>query len=254
LRRAQRSQKSSQNKKKLVNRLTNALRPYLDRVAAQAADPFQEAASTSNPAVFFEPTDVLGRDSIMEAEYRYDLPQAFYLRLMPTTNLPPVKQTRLMDIARNIAPDVLSPDNYDTPLHRNNFGVAAIEIDGGTPESVTQFFKSGEIWGITRTYLWSQGSLIVIAPLERIYCRVLSNYCDFLTEGLDLAPPFNVILGAVGLLNREIVAPGDAEFGPILADRLELRRVLHDTSKASQEAIVREFVDAILGLTGASRS
>jgi hypothetical protein len=102
-------------RKKLVSQLVVAFRPYLEEAAAQTAVPFQEAASTSSPAVFFDAAEVLGRvgtGTEDEIEYRFGDPRVFYLRVVPVVARPPMKQTQLMDIASHHRPDVLSPYRY----------------------------------------------------------------------------------------------------------------------------------------------
>jgi hypothetical protein len=247
--------------KKLVAQFVTALRPYLERGGSPAAAPFQEAASTSSPAIFFQPGELLGRLGIGtedEIEYRFGEPRVFYLRVMPGTAQSPIKQTQLLAIASQNRPDVLSPYRFSGYLDRNRFGGVAIEASGTstTPRSLTQLFVSGEIWGISthffRTY--HDHLAIPITALENIYWRVLSNYCDLLTVGMGIALPFTVVLGAVGLNDVHVGIDNTTVAGPIYTDHIEIRRVLHDLSKPAQEAIVREFVDAILDLAGVSRS
>jgi hypothetical protein len=58
-------------------------REGIERATAQSAAPFQEAAPTGGPAIFFKPTDVLGRvgtGTVDEIEYRFGEPHVFYLR------------------------------------------------------------------------------------------------------------------------------------------------------------------------------
>ena len=116
----------------------------------------------------------------------------FYLRVMPATAQPAMKQTRLMDIAGNQRPDVLSRYRFGGYLDRNRFGVVAVETSGTatTPRSVTQLFLSGEIWGISTQFFTTYREHLVIPTtlLENIYRRVLPNYCDILSKGIGIAP------------------------------------------------------------------
>lgn len=246
--------------KKLVSQLVVALRPYIERAAAQAAGAFQEAASTSSSAVFFDATEVLGRlgtGTEDEIEYRFGEPRVFYLRVMPAAALPPMKQTQLMDIASQHRPDVLSPYRYSGHLDRNRHGVVAVEPSGTatTPRSVTQLFGTGEIWGLSTHFFstYRGRPLIPTTKLENIYRRALSNYCDILGTGMGIAAPYTIVLGAIGLQDTYAGVDNSAE-GPIHTDSIEVRRILHDPANASQEAVVREFVDAILDLAGVSRA
>jgi hypothetical protein len=247
-------------KKKLVSQLVVALRPYIERVAAQIAGAFQEAASISNSAVFFDAAEVLGRlgtGTEDEIEYRFGEPRVFYLRVMPAAARPTTKQTQLMDIASHHRPDVLSPYRYSGHLDRNRHGVVAVETSGTatTPRSVTQLFGTGEIWGISTHFFstYRGRPLIPTTKLENIYRRALSNYCDILSAGMGIAAPYTIVLGAVGLQDTYAGVDNSAE-GPIHTDSIEVRRVLHDLANGPQEAVVREFVDAILDLAGVRRA
>jgi hypothetical protein len=246
--------------KKLVSQLVVALRPYIERVAAQTAGAFQEAASISNSAVFFDAAEVLGRlgtGTEDEIEYRFGEPRVFYLRVMPAAARPPMKQTQLMDIASRHRPDVLSPYRYSGHLDRNRHGVVAVEPSGTatTPRSVTQLFGTGEIWGISTHFFstYRGRPLIPTTKLENIYRRALSNYCDILSAGMGIAAPYTIVLGAVGLQETYAGVDNSAE-GPFHTDSIEVRRVMHDLANGHQEAVVREFVDAILDLAGVSRA
>ena len=93
--------------KNLVAQLITALRPYVERAAAPSAAPFQEAASTGSPAIFFEPTEILGRvgtGTDDEIEYWFGEPRVFYLRVMPATAHPPMKQKSAHGHCRQHAP------------------------------------------------------------------------------------------------------------------------------------------------------
>jgi hypothetical protein len=245
--------------KKLVSQFVVALRPFVERAIAQLAAPFQEAASVGTPATFFGPTEVLGRVGIGtedEIEYRFAEPRAFYLRVMPATAQIPLKQTILMDIASQHRPDILSQHRFAGHLDRNRFGVIALEFSGTstTPRSLTQLFMSGEAWGLSTHFFASYQGLTVIPmnALENYYRRVLSNYCDILSNGFGVAPPYTVVLGAIGLQNTHVGFNNSVD-GPVYNDRVEIRRVLNDPSKESQAAVVREFADAILDLAGVTR-
>ena len=247
-------------KKKLVLQLVAALRPFIERAAARAAEPFQEVASVGSPATFFEPAEVLGRighGTVDEVEYRFAELQVFYLRVMPATAHPPLKHTKLMEIASQTRPDVPSPTRFAGHLDRNRFGVIALEPSGTstTPRALTQIFMSGEIWGLSthffRTY--NEHPAIPVVVLENVYRRILSNYCELLSAGIGIAPPYTVVLGAVGLQDA-VVGFNNSVDGPIHQDRFEVRLVLRDLGKEAQEAAVQQFVDAVLDLAGVTRS
>jgi hypothetical protein len=90
-------------KARLRGEFVTALRPYLSRAASAPASTFPETPSTTSPAFFFDPSEVLARigvKNVDEIEYRFAEPQAFYLRLIPTKARPTsLKMTELLDVA-----------------------------------------------------------------------------------------------------------------------------------------------------------
>lgn len=247
-------------KKKLVAQLVTALRPFLARATAQAAAPFVETAPVGVPATFLEPGEVLGRIGIAgidEIEYRFSEPRAFYLRVMPTTAHPVLKHTKLMDLTSQHRPDLLSQTRFSGHLERNRFGVIAFEPSGTATHTrtLTQLFMTGEIWGVAGQFFRDyQGQpTIPLDSLENIFFRVLSNYCTVLENGMGIAPPYTVVLGAVGLKDTHVGHNNSVE-GPIYQDRFEKRLLLNDVSDAARAALVREFFDGILDLAGVKRA
>jgi hypothetical protein len=246
--------------KTLVGQFITALRPFVERRSAQVARPFQGQASTDTPAVFFTSGDILGRVGVGtadEIEYRFAETRVFYLRLIPTTAQPEIMHTRLMDVAGQHRPDVLSQSRFDGYLDRNRFGVIALTPSGTstTPTSLTQLFSTGEAWGVTRNFFASYQNLTVVPvnALENIYCRVLANYVDILEKGLGIDPSYTVVCGAIGLQDVHVGLNNSFD-GPIYNDRIETRRLLNEANKQAQEAVVKEFADAILDLAGVRRS
>jgi hypothetical protein len=246
--------------KSLVAQFIAALKPFVERQSAQQAAPFQEHLSTDTPAAYFTAGEVLGRigvGTVDEIEYRFAEPRAFYLRLMPTTAQPELRQTQLMDIAGTYRPDVLSTSRMAAYLDRNAHGVIGLNPSGTatTPTEFTQLFTTGEIWGVTRGFFASYQNMTVVptVSLENIYRRVLGNYVEILEKGFGIAHPYTAVFGAIGLKYAHVGLNGGVD-GPIYSDRIEIRRVLNDISLPAQAAVVREFVDAVLDLAGVRRS
>lgn len=245
--------------KKLVARLVAALRPYL--TAATATPPaFVETPSTGTPATFFEPSEILGRvghGTEDEIQYYFAEHRAFYLRVIPVAASPSLKQTKLMEIAGQHRPDLLSKHRFAGYLDRNRFGVVAIEASGTstTPRSLTQLFVNGEAWGLSTHFFVSHQGITVIptGALENIYRRVLANYCELLSQGIDIALPYTVAFGAIGLQDTHVGLNNRVD-GPIHSDSLHVRLVLNDLSREAQESIVKEFIDALLDLAGVTRT
>jgi hypothetical protein len=86
-----------------------ALRPFLAsaRPAAAQGVAFPETPTTTTPAYFFDPSDVVARSD--EIEYRFHVLHAFYLRLIPAKpRALALKFTELDDLVRRKKVDVLS--------------------------------------------------------------------------------------------------------------------------------------------------
>lgn len=249
----------SKEKAKLKGQFVTALRPYLEAGAKPQAA-FAETPSVGTRATFFEPTEILGRighGTEDEIEFNFGEPRVFYLRAMPTTAQQSLKLARLMDIAGQHRPDVLSQSRFGGFLDRNRFGVIALEPSGTatTPGALTQLFVSGEAWGVSRHFFASYSGLTVIptVALENIYRRVLANYCEILSYGMGIAPPYTIELGAIGLYETHVGANNEVN-GPIHSNALQVRLVLNDLRKEAQEAVVKEFVDRLLDLAGVTRT
>lgn len=143
---------------RLRRALVAALRPYISKAARSPADAFVEIPSTLNPAVYFEPSEVLcrvGKGTSDEIEYRFDGSQAFYLRLIPTHPLrAPLKIADLFDLVNSRKLDALSRIRYSTLPDRNRFGAITFEPHGAatSPRSFTQTFTNGELWAVTNEF------------------------------------------------------------------------------------------------------
>jgi hypothetical protein len=245
-------------KAKLKGQFVTALRPYLAAGTPQA--PFVEAKPVGSIATFCKPDEMLGRigqGTEDEIAYYFADERAFYLRVMPAAALPPMKTTVVMDVARTSRPDNLSPSRWAGFLDRNRLGVIALEGSGTAtvPRSLTQLFPSGEIWGISRHFFASYQNETVIPTvlLENIYRRVLTNYCDIMSKGFGIAPPYVVEFGAIGL-EGVYVGFNNGMDGPIHSNELQVRFTLNELTKEAIEAVVGQFLDVLLDMAGVARN
>jgi hypothetical protein len=245
-------------KAKLKGQFVTALRSYLTTATPQAS--FEEAKPVRSIATFCRPDEVLGRighGTEDEIEYYFADDRAFYLRVMPAAALPPMKLAKVMDVAGQNRPDNLSPSRWAGYLDRNRFGVIALEGSGTStvPRSLTQLFPSGELWGISRHFFatYRGETVIPTVSLENIYRRVVNNYCDILSKGFGIAPPYVIECGAIGL-SGTYAGFNNGMDGPIHNNELKIRLTLNDLSNETVEAAVRQFVDALLDMAGLSRA
>jgi hypothetical protein len=221
----------------LKGNLVIALRPFLAsaRPAAAQVVAFPETSTTTTPAYFFDPSDVLARSD--EIEYRFHVLHAFYLRLIPTKpRALALKFTELDDLVRSRKVDVLSPTLNAGSPSSNRFGAIAFESDGSstTPSSFTQAFPNGELWGVTRNLCVDhQGTPIIpTGNVKNLYERVLGNYCMVARDDFGIEPPYQIELGAVGISNKHLGVRVDRMSDVIHRDQLKLRRTLNDASHA----------------------
>lgn len=251
--------------------LVNALRPYLNRVSLRQSVPpkFAEVVSTTNPAFYWAPGEILAqledhgssifrRSDNVIYEYRFDEPRAFYLRLIPTSPKSELlRLTALTTLADRRRVDVLTRAAYQTSSARNSHGAIVYEAHGESrvPNAITQLFRNGEIWGVTRDlFAEFQGDTVIPdVSVANFYSRVLENYIMIIRE-LGFDPPYTVEMGAVGLAGARLSMPPPNPMnqvsGPIHQNQLPIRRVLNDTAPASRDAIVSEFRRSLYDLAG----
>ena len=246
---------------RLRGEFVTALRPYLNRVTSSPAVAFPEIQSTTSPAFYFDPADVLARidpGGVDQIEYRFNEPRAFYLRLIPTKpRNPPLKIAELLDVVARRRLDVLTRTlNAEFP-DRNRFGAIAFEPHGTstTPLSFSQAFPNGEIWGVTSNLILHRRSELIVPTtnVENLYRKALENYCEIASREFGIDPPYQVELGAIGLRDARLGIGMDTISGPIYENECKLRRVLNDANSDSIHRVVEEFVADLFDLAGEVR-
>lgn len=246
---------------RLRGELVNALRPYLGRKLAPK-EAFQEIeATTSNPSVFFGPSEVLARIGVKGAdqiEYTFSAPRAFYLRLIPTSaRVQSLKFTELDNLVRQRRLDVLSRVRYSSLPDRNRFGAITYEPHGtsSTPQSFTQAFTSGELWAVTTEFFIRHGNETIVPTtnVENIYGRVLENFCSVASENFGIEPPFYVELGAVGLSGVCLGIGMDHISASIHRNDVKIRRTLNDLGAGARKRVIDDFLDELFDLAGEKR-
>jgi hypothetical protein len=246
-----------------------ALKPYVGTTSKIGKFParFAETLSTSCIAYYWDRGEVLaslrsdllpvlGRSSEDDGiDYRFDEGRAFYLRLIPTTALPsPLPVTRLDEVVRQGRLQVLTRTTFSCTPARNRFGAIAYEPHGNStvPTALTQLFRNGEIWSVTREFATNfHGSPVIpMVNVRNIVRRVLANFIEVATQELDLTQPLEVEIGAIGLTDMSVSLPVSSPrqmlnqiSGPIYESQIRFRRVMNETSDASQNAIVEELYD-----------
>jgi hypothetical protein len=253
--------------------LIEALKPYLSRGARPAANAtFKEMPSTTTSAFFWQPGEVLAhlgstRPAALrhpsEAEdaidYRFDEARAFYLRLLPKAPLAEaLRIASPMQIVERRLLRVLSRTGIGGLPGRNAYGAIAFEPHGTTttPVAFTQLLRNGEIWGVT-------GELAVryhdklVAPMvnvSNVYRQTLTSYIATAQDALDVPPPYDVEMGAVGLQGMCLSLPLPNRYNqvsePVYDDEFKQRSILNDISQASQQSLVERFIAGLYDLVG----
>jgi hypothetical protein len=203
------------------------------------------------PSVFRRADDVT-------YEYRFDEQRAFYLRLIPTSaKSEQLRLASLMAIADSGRVDILTRVQYHRSSARNRYGAIVYEVHGESsiPNAITQLFRNGEIWGVTRDLFAEYQGDIVIPDVSVVnfYSRVLENYVETSQE-LGFDPPYTIEVGAVGLTDVRLSMPAPNAWnevsGPIHEEELRIRRVLNGVAPRNRHAMIEEFRRALYDLAG----
>lgn len=258
----------------LRSTLVAALRPYIglrSEASTGAVARPEEIPSTRNPAFFWEASEVLARvdddasgifrradDAVFE--YRFEEPRAFYLRLIPASaQRDKLSLATLVTFVGRRRPDILTRAQYSSFTGRNRYGAIVYEVHGDsrTPNALTQLFRNGEIWGVSRDLIveYLGDWVIPTGAVSNFYSRVLSNYIE-VSHDLDFGPPYTVEMGAVGLTDVRLSMPPPNQWneisGPVHQDQLRVRRVLNDASADAQRAVVDQLLRELYDLVGIS--
>jgi len=185
--------------------------------------PFPEAEASYNPAVYFQPNEVLATAGHPgEQEYRVNGERLVYLRLFPTHSAqPPVGLTKLTHVFETRRPCPMSMVIGGVPS-RNRWGPVIYDpgVSTQTIVGVTQGFATGELWGVNAQMFSLRGRHNVsgaelwVAPaigVEKLYVRALRNYVKVASSELGLILPYTVEIGAVGIDGVYLLVPG----GPV---------------------------------------
>jgi hypothetical protein len=252
-------------REQLAKDLEGAIRAVFDSDEFKESLPkppsFLATPATTAPAFFFDPTEILariGEGEEDEIEYRYNEQSAFYLRLIPTRlRDPALRLVELDDLVSRRKLDVLSRTLNAGYPGRNRFGAIAFEPHGTSaiPQSLSQAFPNGELWGVTRNQFLRQGDAFVVPAtnVENLYQRVLANYCTVASDDFVMAPPYEIELGAVGIRGAHLGIGRNHVSKPIYVNEINVRPRLSGIDSASQRRCIEEFLDKLYDLAGEVR-
>jgi hypothetical protein len=239
-----------------------------------ASREFQEIPCTTNIASFWSPGELIAQigsnrpaalphpSEVEDAEYHFDEPRAFYLRVIPTVPLnEQLGVTTVFDVVQRRDLMVLTRAGIGGMPGRNGFGAVIYEPHGTSPIPMgfTQLFRNGEIWGVSREFSQHYYNELVVpmVSVENIFTRALANYISVAGEKLGIAPPYQVEMGAVGLKDMRLSLPQPITWErvsePIYENELKVRQVLNNTSSAAQRTLVEKFLIKLYDLAVVTR-
>jgi hypothetical protein len=139
-----------------------------------------------------------GRHDQASDVFWHNASQAF-LRLIPTT---PVPERTPYQLQKLIKEHMLVPFGGAQSwwTERNQYGAIAFDAKEKTQSSadcMSQVFKNGELWGISKWALGgtSREDIIPSISIEEIFEGTLTNYLKFAQERLQLALPLKFVAG-----------------------------------------------------------
>jgi hypothetical protein len=247
----------------LVPKLVEAFGAFKPIDAPAARSTFKENQPKIGKAFFFGDGEVLGRSKLDSIEHVMPFRSVLYLRIIPTKPLvrPLPLDLPLMNGARYGA----FGSNVGTYIRENDYGVVIISPAGDTPniDSLTQYLRNGEIWGINADILRQgergQDQWLLSRSVEHNTAESLNLYFEFLRDVSKIEPPYTVEAGLHGVRGRSLVNTGmvmtntSVRQAKVFEDHFEIRRVLHKTDLATQDKFLLEFFELMHGQTGHPR-
>jgi hypothetical protein len=260
-------------KKVLTGQFVDALELHIQRVASLTLAPkFEEIQSTTSPAVFWQPGEVLAqlrtpsplgfatsRDDDPILEYRLDIDCLYYLRLIPTAPLPaPLSIATLSQIAEGRRLSVLTHQGIAGRPARNKYGPLNFETSGTSPNAtaITQLFRNGEIWAVSQEFAGNldTGTVLAMDHLRKCLTAALNRFVEIAGQELKIPLPYEIEMGVVGVAGATLSLPANLRrwqsdlSEPIYESQVKLRRVIQNAESATQQVLVGDFIRQIYDL------
>jgi hypothetical protein len=146
-------------------------------------------------------------------------------------------------------------------IRENEYGVAILNPAGNTTniDSLTQYFRNGEIWGINADIL-RQGERgeqrwLLSMSIERTIIESLNLYFEFMRDVSKIEPPYTVEVGLHGVRGHLLIVSRTtlSSAGKVFENSFELRRVLHNTELKIQDKCLLQFFEMMHDQTGHPR-
>lgn len=211
---AEKNEREAQ-KKKLVGGLVSALRHYVQSSAPIEPVLFSRMRSHDSKGLLFDWSTELANSGPHTPRQPHFLGEGsyIYLRVSPKYQLGKPLDLAAMKFAQSQLGSFSTSDSVpyqSSAWHReNNWGIISFRLTASEDqeiESLSQCFRSGEIWGFN-TYALRRGSgegYLNTTSVERTFVGALNRYVVFLCDQMSIQFPLHVEAGAVGVLNRVI--------------------------------------------------
>jgi hypothetical protein len=183
----------------------------------------------------------------------------FYLRVIPTKPLVrPLPVDLLMNNGKRFGA-FGTESEAGVYIRENDYGVAILNPAAGSTtniDSLTQYFRNGEIWGINADILrqGERDNWLLSYGVEKNIAESLNLYFEFLREVSKIEPPYTVEAGLHGARGRNLVNTGSTVGNArVFEDCFQLRHILHSTDLTNQDTFLLEFFELMHGQTGYPR-
>ena len=245
-------------KRKLVAVLVNALKEYVPKPEPV---PFPALKPQIGDGIFFKDGEVIAEDKNSRDQFKYTMPfrSIMWLRVMPSFELemPIDRQTLLQSASRC---GTFGAPTGGEPTRENAYGVIFFSPAGPTPriDSLTQYTRDGEIWGINADILrqgeHGQQRVLLTLPMENNFIVSLELYMRFMKEIAEAPVPIQVEAGLQGVKGCLIAHNSYSSQSPTMhRDEVKHRGLLRTFEKEEQLAFLIEFFKKVNAASGVPR-
>lgn len=254
---------------KLARKLYPILKAYLKRnVKANtdaAQNPKSHIKSTSDPARFWQPGEIIAKTERHGAAIEWRIPEGliYYIRVKPTEFSEKIRLNS--SSIRNSVLDSFRPIGRHGSLwvERNAHGLITIsgDTETGNVWEFCQLFKNGEIWAGC-TYMLNQGNenkpkSLPTQAYEEVFIRSLRSYFEGRSSILGLSDPAVVELGLIAA-NDYYLAVSRSDFwepywGPIFEETITVSKTIENTNQTQINEVLTEFFEEICEAAGKER-
>jgi hypothetical protein len=243
-------------KKGLAEAFYLKLRPFLSKPTAQAPIGFERIRAVRPPAFWFAQDASVGsrRDDV---QITMPNERAIFLRLIPTSEPKLISHQK----AGHMASKYGSFDDLgNLYILRNDDGAAMCELmDQTRVESITQYFCTGEIWGIN-TVILSYGeshrfNYMDIAKIENLFRKKLPDFIRAATDDGGVKLPITVVGGVAGVKGWSILFGGVTESGysRMIKNDVVYERTLNSVDQPAIDEYLLGLFNAIFDASGKPR-